>query len=166
MTASVAGAIEPKLQQAEIERAQTKATGSLTAYDCYLRALALFYDFTRESLAEAQRLLEQAILADGRYASAYALAALCRSSEVTQGWKGEDADRAEALRLARLAAEFGKDDPSALAMSGRVLGSMRGDAEEGLALIERALLRSIRTRHSPGNIAAGCPGNSGATINA
>jgi tetratricopeptide (TPR) repeat protein len=139
VTANVAGAVEPKLRQAEIERVQTKATGSLTAYDYYLRALALYYDFTKESLCGAQILLEQALLADRRYSSAYALAALCRSSEVTQGWKVEDTDRAEALRLARLAAEFGKDDPSALAMAGRVLGSMQGDAEEGLALIERAL---------------------------
>lgn len=139
VTANVAGAIEPKLRQAEIERVQTKATESLTAYDYYLQASALFYDFTKESLREAQLLLEQALRADRRYSSAYALAALCRSSEVTQGWKVEDTDRVEALRLARLAAEFGKDDPSALAMAGRVLGSMQGDAEEGLALIERAL---------------------------
>jgi len=37
---SVAGAIEPKLRQSEIERASRKPTANLTAYDLYLRALA------------------------------------------------------------------------------------------------------------------------------
>jgi hypothetical protein len=40
LTESVVGAIAPKLEQAEIERAKHKPTGSLDAYDCYLRGLA------------------------------------------------------------------------------------------------------------------------------
>ena len=40
VTASVVGAIEPKLEQAEIERAKRKPTESLDAYDHYLRGLA------------------------------------------------------------------------------------------------------------------------------
>ena len=40
VTSSVIGAIAPQLQRAEIERAQRKPTGSLQAYDYYLRALA------------------------------------------------------------------------------------------------------------------------------
>ena len=38
VTSSVVGAIAPKLEQAEIERAMRKPTESLDAYDCYLRA--------------------------------------------------------------------------------------------------------------------------------
>jgi len=40
VASSVAGAIEPKLRQSEIERASRKPTANLTAYDLYLRALA------------------------------------------------------------------------------------------------------------------------------
>jgi hypothetical protein len=40
VASSVAGAIEPKLRQSEIERAIRKPAASLTAYDFYLRALA------------------------------------------------------------------------------------------------------------------------------
>ncbi len=40
VTASVVGAIAPKLEFAEIERAKRKPTESLTAYDFYLRGLA------------------------------------------------------------------------------------------------------------------------------
>jgi TolB-like protein len=47
VTASVVGAIEPSLRQAEIERARRKPTERLDAYDCYLRALPHFYTLTR-----------------------------------------------------------------------------------------------------------------------
>ena len=39
VTASVVGAIAPKLEQAEIERAKRKPTENLDAYDHYLRGL-------------------------------------------------------------------------------------------------------------------------------
>jgi adenylate cyclase len=47
------GAIAPLLQRAEIERAKCKPTGSLQAYDYYLRALAAFYRRTREDTTES-----------------------------------------------------------------------------------------------------------------
>ena len=40
VAASVVGAIAPQLEQAEIERAKRKPTGSLDAYDYYLRGIA------------------------------------------------------------------------------------------------------------------------------
>ena len=42
VTASVVGAIAPKLEQAEIERAKRKPTESLDAYDYFLRGMAAF----------------------------------------------------------------------------------------------------------------------------
>jgi TolB-like protein len=44
VASSVAGAVEPKLRQSEIERASRKPATSLTAYDLYLRALAQSVD--------------------------------------------------------------------------------------------------------------------------
>jgi hypothetical protein len=43
VTASVVGAIAPKLEWAEMERAKHKPTGSLDAYDYYLRGLASYH---------------------------------------------------------------------------------------------------------------------------
>src|SRR5262249_43759511 len=43
VTASVVGAIAPKLEQAEIERAKRKPTENLDAYDYYLRGMACFH---------------------------------------------------------------------------------------------------------------------------
>src|SRR5262249_34634637 len=48
VTASVVGAIAPRLRQAEIERARHKPTESLDAYDLFLRGLANIYKWTRE----------------------------------------------------------------------------------------------------------------------
>src|SRR5439155_14008743 len=68
VTANVVGVIEPKLRHAEMERARRKPTGSLDAYDLYLRAFAQFtgsYEHNREAL----RLLRCAIEIDPRYAA-------------------------------------------------------------------------------------------------
>ena len=46
VTTSVIGAIAPKLEQAEIERAEHKPTESLDAYDCYLRGMAGYHRWT------------------------------------------------------------------------------------------------------------------------
>ena len=64
VTASVVGAIAPKLEQAEIERAKRKPTESLDAYDCLLRATERVHQRTRESVREALRLSYQAIKVD------------------------------------------------------------------------------------------------------
>ena len=55
LASSVAGAIEPKLRQAEIERASRKPTANLTAYDLYLRALAQSYRYHRRGLCRGSR---------------------------------------------------------------------------------------------------------------
>jgi hypothetical protein len=64
VASSVAGAIEPKLRQSEIERASRKPAANLTAYDLYLRALAQSYRYTEEGLAEAVVLARQALAID------------------------------------------------------------------------------------------------------
>ena len=71
VTSSVVGAIAPKLEQAETERAMRKPTESLDAYDCFLRAMAHYHLFTRDSLLEARRLFRRVTDLDPAYASAY-----------------------------------------------------------------------------------------------
>ena len=64
VTASVVGAIAPKLEQAEIERAKRKPTESLDAYDYFLRGMASIHQWTREANSEALRLFYKAIELD------------------------------------------------------------------------------------------------------
>lgn len=140
VTAKVVSAIAPKLEQIEIERARRKATGSLDAYDHYLRGVAEVHRWTRDANREALRHFYRAIEIDPRFAAAYGMAARCLSQRKTTNWV-EDVDRevAEAERLARLAVELGRDDPTALAASGLALAFVVGRIAEGGALIDRCL---------------------------
>ena len=140
VTVSVVGAIEPRLRHAEIERTRKKPTQSVDAYDLFLRAVALHNTRRLEDSREALRLLHHAIEIDQHYASAYALAAYCVHRHKVHGWISlSDPMIAEGIRMARLAAERGQDDPEALWMSGLVISMTTGDFEDGLALIERSL---------------------------
>jgi TolB-like protein len=71
VTASVVGAIAPRLGQVEIDRAKRKPTESLDAYDYYLRGMANVHRWTREANNEALRNFNQAIERDPEFASAY-----------------------------------------------------------------------------------------------
>jgi hypothetical protein len=94
ITSNVAGAIEPRVQQAEIRRAQAKATDSLSAYDLLLRALACVQKGKDEGIDEALRLIEQAIVADRQFSSAYGLKAICHVQ-----WKAMGCPRGGRLGL-------------------------------------------------------------------
>ena len=80
VTASVVGAIAPKLEQAEIERAKRKPTESLDAYDYFLRGMAGFINGPESANNEALTTFYRAIDLDPNFASAYGLAARCYSS--------------------------------------------------------------------------------------
>jgi adenylate cyclase len=138
ITASVIGAIEPRLRHAEIERARRKPTDNVDAYDLFLRALALHNTTTFEDSREALRLLDRAVELDPNYGAAYGLAAYCHMRQRQRGWA--PSTTAEGTRLARLAAQKGQDDPEALWMAGVALAILTGETEDALALIERSLL--------------------------
>jgi adenylate cyclase len=141
VTASVVGAIAPKLEEAEIERAGRKPTASLDAYDHFLRAMASFHLFTRDSLLEARRLLQRATELDANYASPYGMAAWCIHMGKTNGWLADpEREIVDAVRLARRAAALGKGDPTALWSGGFSLAYLAGELETGAAHIDRALL--------------------------
>jgi len=140
ITASVVGAIEPKLRHAEIERARRKPTESVDAYDLFLRAVALNATRKKEDNREALRLLYRAIEIDPRYATAYAVAGYCYVRQYAQCWVSpSDPAMTEGIRVARLAAEYGQDDPEALWMAGVTMSVIAGDPKDGLALIDRSL---------------------------
>jgi len=139
VTASVVGAIAPRLQQAEIERARRKPTESLGAYDLFLRGRANFYKWTREANKEALRLYYKAIELDPDSCAAYASAALCFCARKAFGLVTKQ-DVAEARRLALCAVQLGKDDSTAFSSAGFVLAYVAGELDDGAAFLDRALL--------------------------
>ena len=141
ITASVVGAIAPQLERAEIERAQRKPTGSLDAYDYYLRGMAHFHRASREAVEAALPLFHRAIAVDPAFAPAYGMAAWCLFWRKINGWMPDIAAEApEAARLARLAVELGRNDAIALTRGGHALTHFGGDLDGCIALLDRALL--------------------------
>jgi TolB-like protein len=138
VTSRVVGAIAPKLQQAEIERAKRKPTDSLDAYDFFLRGTACVHRMSRETTSEALRLFARSSELDPEYASPYGAAAFCYVVRKLNGWPVDRADIAETGRLATLAAELGQDDAVALTFAGLALGYVAGDFERAIKLIDRA----------------------------
>lgn len=139
VTSSVVGAIAPKLEQAEIERAKRKPTESLDAYDYFLRGMAAFHGYRRESNDEALAMFAKARELDPDYATPYGMAARCYGQRVGFGWVVDaTGERTEALRLARIAANIGREDAVALSGAGFAL-VLFGEPMEGEAVLERAL---------------------------
>jgi TolB-like protein len=139
MTASVVSAVAPQLQRAEIERAKRKPTGSLSAYDYYLRGMTNLHFGTKDAIQEALRLFSKAIELDPEYAAAYGAAAWCHVWRKINGWMGDRSrETAEGARLARCAAELGKNDAVALTRAGHALVHLADDDNGGLDLLDRA----------------------------
>jgi tetratricopeptide (TPR) repeat protein len=82
----------------------------------------------------------QAIQLDPNFAAAYGIAARTYVLRKAGGWvEDREAEIAESARLARQAAQLGKDDAVALANAGIALSFVVGDHDEGKVLTDRAL---------------------------
>jgi adenylate cyclase len=138
ITSNVAGAIEPHLQRAEIERAQRKPTNDLGAYDYYLRGIGVLQQGQARRAAEAQALFAKAYELDPEYGVAYGWAAVCVLFRKNDLLAATAPEIAEGIRLARVAAKKGSDDAEALACAGLVLASLADDLDAGALLAERA----------------------------
>jgi len=137
---SVAGVIEPALQAAETQRSANRPTNDLSAYDLYLRALAAFYQLTKERISEALSLLEQAIAIDRHYGPALSWAAICYVLLVRDGWTEDpETTRPKASDLARQALQVGENDPGILANAAWVLARFGEDIGAMIGLVDRAL---------------------------
>ena len=140
MASSVAGVIEPTLQAAEIRYSVNRPTTDLSAYDLYLRALAVFYPISKERVFEALGLLDQAIAIDRHYGPALAWAAHCHLRCVFDGWAEEpEKSRRRAIELARQALEVAEDDPRVLANAAHALAQFGEDIGAMIGLVDRAL---------------------------
>jgi adenylate cyclase len=148
VASNVVGAIEPKLRQSEIERASRKPTASLDAYDLYLRAVALRYQYTEASIREAIALLERALAIDPNYAPAAAMIGSCRLHQRAHRFGPvSEAEVAEAVRLAKVAIKTGKDDPDALWMAGWTLSVFTDELETAANVVARALTINPNSAH-------------------
>ncbi|MBV8769478.1 MAG: hypothetical protein JO094_11360 [Hyphomicrobiales bacterium] len=136
---SVVGAIEPRLRQAEIERARHKRPESLGAYDCVMRAMPAFWSADAQARKDALFLLERAMAIDPGYALPKALAAWCHAQNVAYHGRSTLQERSEAIRLAEEAAKLDSEDPMVLTVLAAAY-SIGRRVSEASPLIEKALL--------------------------
>ncbi len=140
MTSSVVGAIAPKLEQAEIERARRKPTENLDAYDYYLRGLACLHRWSQEGNSEALIHFHRAIKLDPNFPAAHGMAARTYVQRNSGGWLADRPHEvADAERLARRAVELGQDDAVALCTAGFALADICGAIRDGDAFIDKAI---------------------------
>jgi tetratricopeptide (TPR) repeat protein len=145
---SVAGAIEPRLQLSEIERARCKPTESLDAYDLYLRAIAEFHRYTEEGFEQCYVLAKQALAIDPTYAPSAAIIGWCRVNQRSQGLVLSPEKVAEAVQLATRAIEVGKDDPDALWMGAMTIAYLGAEHLMAATALERSLALNPNSAHA------------------
>ncbi|WP_189682603.1 adenylate/guanylate cyclase domain-containing protein [Seohaeicola zhoushanensis] len=139
ITEQVAGALQPSIQLAEIERTRRKLPQDLSAYDYTMRAMPDVWMLEEDAAAKALRLLDKALDIDPDYPLALALAGWCWAQRSVYNW-AEDitAARHEALSRAERAAQMSSDDPLILSVLGTVQTFAR-NYRAARVLLERAI---------------------------
>lgn len=117
----MAGALQPSIRIAEIERARRKRPQALGAYDYAMRAMPHVWALEKEESGKALDLLDKALGIDPDYPLALALAAWCHAQRSVYQWAERiEESKARALTLAERAAAISSDDPLILAVLGAV----------------------------------------------
>jgi len=139
ITERVAGALQPSIRLAEIERARRKRPQDLGAYDYTMRAMPHVWALEREASVKALELLEHALAIDPEYPLALSLAGWCYAQRSVYNWTDDiDSARSTALRLAEKATEQGGEDPLILAVLGAVHSISRNHGTARV-MLERAV---------------------------
>jgi adenylate cyclase len=140
ITERVAGALQPSIRLAEIERARRKRPQDLGAYDYTMRAMPHVWLLEKDACAKALGLLQKAIEIDPDYPLAHSLAGWCHAQRSVYNF-AEDivAARRDAQHHAEKAVEVGGgDDPLILAVLGAV-HTFLGNKGSARLLLERAV---------------------------
>jgi len=149
VTLAIVLAIRPKLFQAEVTLALRRRPEDLTAYDLYLQAIQQAVRSTRESLAEALRLVQRALELDPGFAAAAALACDCHMENVLRSYAIDPQfERKEAARLMRLALSLDDHDPDTLATAALNSALLIGDCEAEIAMADRAVALNPNSFHT------------------
>ena len=139
ITEQVAGALQPSIRIAEIERSRRKRPQDLGSYDFTMRAMPHVWALEKDESAKALELLENALKIDPKYPLALALAGWCHAQRSVYNWADDIAEsQATARSLAERAADLSGDDPLILAVLGAVHTFVRNYGTARV-LLERAL---------------------------
>ncbi len=139
ITETIVGAIEPELSKVERVRAKSRKPGNLNAWDLYQRGMSHLYQFTREDLAEAKQIFEQAIEIDPGLAPTHSGLAEADYYELVYGYaESNAANRERAIEHSRRAAALDIEDAGAHSTLGRI-HYMRREHADAILELEAAL---------------------------
>jgi len=139
ITEQVAGALQPSVRIAEIERSRRKRPQDLGSYDYTMRALPHVWALEKEESGTAIELLEAALAIDPKYPLALSLAGWCHAQRAVYNWTDDIAEsQRKAQALAERAAQMSGDDPVILAVLGTVHTFLRNHGTARV-LLERAV---------------------------
>jgi adenylate cyclase len=139
ITEQVAGALQPSIRVAEIERSRRKRPQDLGCYDYTMRAMPYVWALEKDGISQALDLLEKALEIDSGYPLALSLAGWCHAQRGVYNWTDDIAgEQAMARALAERAANLSSDDPFILAVLGAVHTFVRNHGTARV-LLERAL---------------------------
>jgi adenylate cyclase len=142
MTETIVGAVEPELSAAERERAARTPPESLGAWETYQRGLWHLWNFTKDDVAEAQRLFRQVHELDPAFATPYAFESYSHYLSVILGFSEVPGESLEAaLTAAKKALALDDKDPVAYFALGRVY-MMHGEHDASVAELETAIALS------------------------
>jgi adenylate cyclase len=140
IASSIVSTIEPRLAVAEANRARSKPTASLDAYDCVLRALALLYSFNKLEFQDAGRYLDRAIELDPGYAQAHAYKAWWCNLSAGEGLSTDFAGDARSAEIsAQRAVSLDPTDSLVHAVGGHIRAFLLKQPETAVEMFERAL---------------------------
>jgi TolB-like protein len=150
---SITGAIAPGIIAAEVRQAQRKDPDQLDAWDRTVRAHWHIRRFTREDLAEARRLLTDAIALDPANSMACADLAFARHFEAVFGWG--DGPTESHIRLGEAARKaVAIDDDDAMAHTALAIFELFSGRHEEARRRLLVPLTSIPIRSLPAAISA------------
>src|SRR4051794_14913267 len=139
ITEQVAGALQPSVRIAEVERSRRKRPQDLGSYDYTMRAMPHVWALEKEESAKAIDLLAKALAIDPDYPLALSLAGWCHAQRSVYNWADDIASsQAMARSLAERAAAMSSDDAIILAVLGAVHTFVRNYGTARV-LLERAV---------------------------
>lgn len=139
ITADVVGAIAPKLEKIEIDRACRNSL-NLNPVQCYLRGLGQVYQWSRDGINNALSMFHKANELDPDFAPAYGMAAYCYVQRKSYGWIGNrEQETTECELLARKAVALAKNDALTLSKAAHAIAAVVGDLDSGAVFVDQAL---------------------------
>jgi adenylate cyclase len=137
---TVAGRIEPSVQEAEIRKMPRRPTENMSSYDLYLRAWPLHRAYTKPATLDALELIERAIALDPNYGPALALGAVCHNISQLFEWSEQpEEDRRRGIEMAHQALAVASDDADVLANAASVVAGLERDVDAAITLCDKAI---------------------------